>query len=80
MLLSALAVCAVLATPCDVQAHRLRNGWHHAGYYNEWGYVGPARGAWGLGGVADAPWTGGSIIGVSSYGPYPYGLYPWHPR
>lgn len=85
ILLSALAICAVLAAPCGAQAHRLRGAWHQAWPHNRWGhnrwgYVGLARGAWGLGGIADAPWVGGSIIGVTSYGPYPYGLYPWHLR
>lgn len=80
ILLSTLAICTVLTATCEVQAHRLRSSWHHAWPHNRWGYVGLARGAWGLGGIADAPWVGGSIVGVSSYGPYPYGLYPWSPR
>lgn len=75
-----LAICAVLATPGAVQAHRLGRGWHHAWPHNQWGYVGLIQGGWGLGGIADARWVGGSIFGVSSYGPYPYGLYPWRLR
>jgi len=49
------------------------NGWPH----DQWGYVGLIQGGWGLGGVADAPWVGGSIFGLTSYGPHPYGLQPW---
>jgi hypothetical protein len=80
ILLSTLAICALLTAPSEVQAHRLGRGWHYGWPHNQWGYVGLIRGGWGLGGIADAPWVGGSIIGVSSYGPYPYGLYPWHWR
>jgi hypothetical protein len=80
IVLSTLVICAVLIAPGEVQAHRLARGWHHAWSHNRWGYVGLIQGGWGLGGIADAPWVGGSIFGVSSYGRYPYGLYPWDVR
>jgi hypothetical protein len=41
---------------------------------NQWGYGRYVRG-WGLGGIADAPWVGGSTFGVMPYGPHPYGPY-----
>ena len=76
VLLAALAIGATLAASTAAQAHcfgRCRHfGWPH----NQWGYVGLIQGGWGLGGVADAPWVGGSVFAVTSYGPYPYGLYP----
>jgi hypothetical protein len=75
LLAGMLVICAALAAPTATQAHcfgKCRHYWRH----NQWGYVGMIRGSWGRGGIADAPWVGGSIFGVSSYGPYLYGLYP----
>jgi hypothetical protein len=43
-------------------------------FHNQWGYGRLVRG-WGLGGIADAPWVGGSTFGVMPYGPHPYGPY-----
>lgn len=65
------------ATWDSAKAHCVKNCRHNIWSNNQWGYVGLVRSGWGLGGVADAPWVGGSIVGVTSYGPYPYGLYPW---
>ncbi len=80
--LTAIALSSTIGTTTLIalstaEAHRVRHcrvtKWPH----NQWGYVGLMRGGSGLGGVADAPWVGGSIIGLSSYGPYPYGYYPF---
>lgn len=64
-----------IATSSAAEAHCARNCRHNLWPHNQWGNVGLVRGGWGLGGIADAPWVGGSIVGVTSYGPYPYGLY-----
>jgi hypothetical protein len=50
-------------------------GGHHYLFRTQWGFSGLVRGGWGLGGIADSPWVGGSIIGVTAWGPYPYGPY-----
>ena len=76
----AIVMCTAFAASTPAQArcfsHCRQGGWPH----NQWGYVGLVQGGWGLGGVADRPWVGGSIIAVSSYGPYPYSLYPFELR
>jgi hypothetical protein len=66
-----------LAALSTAEARCVRHCRHNVWPHNQWGYVGLIQGGWGLGGVADAPWVGGSIIGIGSYGPYPYGFYPF---
>jgi hypothetical protein len=74
---SLLPLCLVFAAPVAAEAHCPQHCRHIILGHNRWGYVALVQGSWGLGGIADAPWVGGSVFGVSSYGPYPYGLYPW---
>ena len=81
LLLSMLLSGIGLAPPVAAEAHCLYHCRPHGWILNRWGYAGLVQGGWGVGGSADAPWVGGSIIGVESYGPGPYGLYPpaWRP-
>jgi hypothetical protein len=77
-LLAAIAVVATTLAASSTADARCLRGCRHAPWpYNQWGYVGPIRSGSGLGGSADAPWVGGSITAVTSYGPRPYGLYPF---
>ena len=63
---------ATLADVSAAQAQCARNCRHaYPSLRNQFGYGGLVQ-TWGLGGVANAPWTGGSITGVMPYAPYPY--------
>jgi len=64
-----------LAASTTADARWVRGGGHSHRIHTPWGDAGLIRGGWGLGGIADRPWVGGSIIAVTPYGPYPYGPY-----
>jgi hypothetical protein len=71
-LLTTLAVAATIsAMVSTAEARCARYCRHNLWVRNEWGYGGMVR-TWGLGGVADAPWVGGALTGVTPYGRYPY--------
>jgi hypothetical protein len=84
LLISVVAAIAIavstLATFGTADAHCYRSCRHNPWRHNQWGYIGLMQGGWGLGGIADAPWVGGSVFAVTSYGPPPYGIFPFNPR
>ncbi len=64
-------VATTLATLSTAQARCGRDCRYYPWVRNQWGYGGLVR-TWGLGGIADAPWVGGAITGVTPYGRHPY--------
>ena len=74
--LAATTIGAATLATSEADAHRARVWprlhWDH----NFYGRGGISHGGWGLGGPADAPFVGGSLIAVRPWGPYPYGPYP----
>ena len=72
----ATALAAILAASTTAEAHCWRSCRNYSLVRTPWGYGGLVQGGWGLGGPANAPWVGGSIFGVTAYGPYPYGPFP----
>jgi hypothetical protein len=73
--LAAITVSAtMLAASGSAEAGCVRYCRQGPWFQNQWGYGRLVRG-WGLGGIADAPWVGGSTFGVMPYGPHPYGPY-----
>jgi hypothetical protein len=71
VLVAFIAAAIALAALSPAEAHCYRGCRYHPWVRNQWGYGGLVR-TWGLGGIADAPWVGGAITGVTPYAPYPY--------
>jgi hypothetical protein len=70
---AAMAFAAATVAPTTTAfAQCSQNCRPHPWLQGHWGYGAYVR-TWGLGGPADAPWVGGSVTGVTPYGPYPYG-------
>jgi hypothetical protein len=70
--LAAVSVATVAAmSTAQAQCIRHCRYFFHPTVRNQWGYGGMVQ-TWGLGGVANAPWNGGAIVGVTPYAPYPY--------
>jgi len=74
--IGATALASTLVMSSTAEAHCFRYCRHYSVVRTPWGYGGLVQGGWGLGGPANAPWVGGSIFGVTAYGPYPYGPFP----